>query len=145
MTHVVNKVTRCLARYSPRTTTTNQPASRAPNEPAWPIRAKESIFLVKNGRFWAKRPNYFVREQKFWHTHIRKPVRHLVRIVFLVGLGTKWIRKANIWPKITQNAYFFGILISGNLLDTCFVLRILAGEAPMGRSERKSAKYTQKF
>ena len=57
---------RCLARYSRSTTTTNQPASRAPNEPAWPICAKESIFLGKNGRFWAKCPNYFVREQKWW-------------------------------------------------------------------------------
>ena len=41
--------------------------------------------------FWAKHPNYFVREQKFWFTHIRKPLRHLVPIVLLVGHGTKWI------------------------------------------------------
>ena len=105
-------------------------------------------YLAQNDQksiFWGKYPNYFGREQKFWYPHIRKPVRHLVRIVFLVGLGTKWIRKANIWPKITQNTYFFGIRISGNLLDTCFVLRILASEASMGRSERKSAIYTQKF
>ena len=31
-----NKVNRCLARYSPRATTTNQPINRAPNEPARP-------------------------------------------------------------------------------------------------------------
>ena len=31
-----NKVNRCLARYSPRSTTTNQPTKRAPYEPAWP-------------------------------------------------------------------------------------------------------------
>ena len=30
----IDKVNRCLARYSPRTTTTNQPTNRAPNEPA---------------------------------------------------------------------------------------------------------------
>ena len=30
------KVNRCLARYSPRATTTNRPANRAPNKPAWP-------------------------------------------------------------------------------------------------------------
>ena len=30
------KVNRCLARYSPRATTTNQPTNRAPNEPAKP-------------------------------------------------------------------------------------------------------------
>ena len=30
------KVNRCLARYSPRTTTTNQPTNKAPNEQARP-------------------------------------------------------------------------------------------------------------
>ena len=30
------KVDRCLARYSPRATTTNRPTNRAPNEPARP-------------------------------------------------------------------------------------------------------------
>ena len=30
------KVNRCLARYSPRATTTNQPTNRALNKPAWP-------------------------------------------------------------------------------------------------------------
>ena len=29
-----DKVNRCLARYSPRATTTSQPINRAPNEPA---------------------------------------------------------------------------------------------------------------
>ena len=31
-----NKVNRCLARYSPRATTTNRPTNRALNKPAWP-------------------------------------------------------------------------------------------------------------
>ena len=31
-----NKVNRCLARYSPRATTTNLPTNRALNKPAWP-------------------------------------------------------------------------------------------------------------
>ena len=30
------KVNRCIARYSPRATTANQPTNRAPNEPARP-------------------------------------------------------------------------------------------------------------
>ena len=30
------KVNRCLARYSPRVTTTNRPTNRALNKPAWP-------------------------------------------------------------------------------------------------------------
>ena len=38
------KVDRCLARYSPRATTTNRPTNRAPNEPARP------------GQKWTKMP-----------------------------------------------------------------------------------------
>ena len=32
----IYKVNRCLARYSPRATTTNRPTYRATNKPAWP-------------------------------------------------------------------------------------------------------------
>ena len=39
------------------------------------------------GHFWANDPNYFVREQKFWYTHITKPLRQLVRIVSLDQIG----------------------------------------------------------
>ena len=31
-----DKVNRCLARYSPRATTSNRPTNRALNKPAWP-------------------------------------------------------------------------------------------------------------
>ena len=33
---IIYKVNRCLARYSPRATTTNRPTNRALNKPAWP-------------------------------------------------------------------------------------------------------------
>ena len=78
------------------------PTNRAPNEPASPICAKKSIFLGKNGRFWAK---HFEWEQKFWYPYIRKPLRRLARLVLLVGHGTNGIRTANIWPKMTKNGY----------------------------------------
>ena len=47
-----HKVNRCLARYSPRATTTNHPTNRAPNEPArpgskWPISGQIWSFLGK--------------------------------------------------------------------------------------------------
>ena len=90
------KVNRYPARYSPRATTTNQPTNRAPNKLARLICAKESIFWDKNGRFWAKHPNNFVREEKFWYTHIRKPLRHLSHIHLLVRHETKWAKNANI-------------------------------------------------
>ena len=32
----IHKVSRCLARYSPRATTTNRPTNRTPKKPAWP-------------------------------------------------------------------------------------------------------------
>ena len=41
---VINKVNRCLARYSPRATTTNPPTNRAPKKPAWPKWTKNANF-----------------------------------------------------------------------------------------------------
>ena len=46
-----NKVNRCLARYSPRATTTSQPTNRAPNKQA----------MVRNANFG---PNWVVFGQK---------------------------------------------------------------------------------
>ena len=43
---------------------------------------EKAYFWGKNGHFWAKHPHYFGREQKFWYLYIRKPPRHLIRIVF---------------------------------------------------------------
>ena len=62
--------------------------------------------LGQKGCFWAKHPNYFGREQKFWCPYIKKPLSNLVRNIFLVGHCTKWTRKASIWPKMTTNSYF---------------------------------------
>ena len=45
-----NKVNRCLARYSPRATTTSQPINRAPNEPAMVRNAKFGPNLVVSGQ-----------------------------------------------------------------------------------------------
>ena len=51
-----NKVNRCLARYSPRATTTNRPTNRAPNKPAWsgPNWPKMPI-LGQIWSFWGKK------------------------------------------------------------------------------------------
>ena len=51
-----DKVNRCLARYSPCATTTNQPTNRAPNEPA--KNEQKCQFWAKFGRFRAKNPNF---------------------------------------------------------------------------------------
>ena len=58
-----HKVNRCLARYS----TTNQPTNRQGTKYAGKVHvcANKSMFWGKNGCFWAKHPNFFVREQKF--------------------------------------------------------------------------------
>ena len=46
----VNKVNRCLARYSPRATTTSKPINRALNEPAMVRNAKFGPNLVVSGQ-----------------------------------------------------------------------------------------------
>ena len=56
--HQHHKVTRCLARYIQRATTTNQATNRAPNEPArpgqkWtkmPILGKKSYFFLEKSK-----------------------------------------------------------------------------------------------
>ena len=50
-TNYLHKVNRCLARYSPRATTTNQPTNRAPIEPARTKCAQESIFFRETAAF----------------------------------------------------------------------------------------------
>ena len=86
-----NKVNRCLARYSPRATTTDQPTNRAPNEPARP------------GPKWTKTPilsQIFTREIKSFVTHIMEnPPRHLVHIVF----GRSLDKMCKKWQYLAQN------------------------------------------
>ena len=55
-----NKLNRCLARYSPRATTTNQPTNRAPNEPAMD---KMANFLAISEDFPVK---IFMWSKIFW-------------------------------------------------------------------------------
>ena len=45
------------------------PITRAPNEPARPICAQESIFWAKFCLILAKNPNFYGRKQKFWYPH----------------------------------------------------------------------------
>ena len=77
---LVYKVNRCLARYSPRAATTNQPTDRAPNEPARP--GKNANFepnLVVLGH----KILIFTGEIKSFVTHITdNPPRHFVHIGF---------------------------------------------------------------
>merc|ERR1711952_252194 len=92
-----NKVNRCLARYSPRATTTNM----APNEPAMDKNANFGPNLVVFGQ----KILFFTGENKSFVNHITEnPPRHLIHIVFLVGHWTKCAKNGNIWPKMTKNA-----------------------------------------
>ena len=138
----LNKVNRCLARYSPRATTTNQPTNRAPNEQArpgskwpkmsilgqiWSFSGKKSKFLLEKQKFWyphngnttwapcvhcffglawyemgqkciyptkyghfrAKKPNSYVRKQKFWYLRIKTNLAPFFCIVYWSGMGSK--------------------------------------------------------
>ena len=79
----INKVNRCLARYSPCATTTNRPTNRALNKPAWPgPNCQKCQFWAKFSRFGQK-ILFFTGEIKSFVTHITEnPPRHLVHKVF---------------------------------------------------------------
>ena len=81
-TRFKHKVNRCLARYSPLATTTNQMSwqGQAQNE-------QKCHFRAKFGLFWAKNPNFYWRNQKFCHPHTENPPRHLVHIGFWSDIG----------------------------------------------------------
>ena len=69
-----NKVNRCLARYSPRATTTNRPTNRAPKKPAWPGPNWPKIPIL--GQIWSflgKKSFFYWRNQKFCYPHNGKP------------------------------------------------------------------------
>ena len=72
------KVDRCLARYSPRATTTNQPTNRAPNEPL-----RKHIFGQKwpfLGQKWAPT----VRPWWYWI------ILHVITLCNVILHGTVW-------------------------------------------------------
>ena len=65
---IYSKVNRCLARYSPRATTTNQMSQQGLAQ-----KEQKCHFRAKLGLFWAKNPNFYWRNQKFCYPHNRKP------------------------------------------------------------------------
>ena len=90
----ISKVNRCLAIYSLRHNH-QPPTNRAPNEPAMDKNAKF-------GGFWAKNPNHYWRNQKFWDPHKGKPTQAPCSHWFLVRHWTKCAKNANIWPKMIK-------------------------------------------
>ena len=63
-------------------------------------------FWAKFGRFWAKNPFFYWRNQKFCYPHNGKPTQAPCSHWFLVGHWTKCAKNGNIWPKMTKNADF---------------------------------------
>merc|ERR1712240_696887 len=63
-------------------------------------------FWAKFGRFWAKNPFFYWRNQKFCYPHDGKPTQAPCSHCFLVGHWTKCAKNGNIWPKMTKNADF---------------------------------------
>ena len=140
LSHIKSKVDRCLARYSPRTTTTNQPTNRAPNEPARSVCAQESMFWGKKGCFWAKHPNYlegskssgthlsenhqgtsFAFFGRAWH-RMKKKGQYLAQngqqCTFVVKFVRFWAQILIFW----RGGKSFGTHISENQLGTSFPL-----------------------
>ena len=99
--HFSNKVNRCLARYSPRATTTNRPTNRAPKKPAWPgPNWPKMPILGQIWSFWGKKSFFFTWEIKSFVTHITEnSPRHLVHIVF----GRSLDKMCKKWQYLAQN------------------------------------------
>ena len=71
---LANKVNRCLARYSPRATTTNRPANRAPKKPAWPSPYQPKMPIL--GQIWSflgKKSFFLLEKSKVLLPKITKP------------------------------------------------------------------------
>ena len=83
---------------------TNQPINRAPNEPARPTFVQKCLFGVKNGQ-----------GAKFLLSTYQKTTYAPCSHCFLVGFGNKWVRKANQWPKITENSKFGPFLAQNSI------------------------------
>ena len=91
---ICHKVNRCLARYSPRATTTNQMSQQG-----LVLNEQKFHFWATFGLLWAKNPNFYWRNQKFCHPHTENPPRHLVHNGFLSGIGQN-VKK---WQYLAQN------------------------------------------
>ena len=124
----------------------------------WPKKSRfgqKCKFLTKLGRFMAKNPIIFGRKQKFWYTLNGKntwvPYLHCFFSQATDQMGKKcWNLAKNasfghnlaiFWPNahlFEEGSKIFATLITGNQWDTCFVLKTLTVEAPIGRWGRKS-------
>ena len=78
----INKVNRCLARYSPHATTTNRPTNRAPKKPAWPGPYQPKMPIL--GHIWS---------------FLDKAAGLTITIVIWIGLSNTQLVKLN------QNLY----------------------------------------
>ena len=70
---------------------------------SWPKNANIWPKMTINACFGpnlAENPNFCGGSKSFGTLITEKPLRHLVRIVFLVSYGTKQAKNANIWPKM---------------------------------------------
>ena len=87
----------CLARYSPRATTTNQPTNRARNEPARP--GKNANFR-QNLDVFGQKILIFTGEIKSFVPNITEtPPRHLFRIGFWSDMGRNGQKMPMFDPK----------------------------------------------
>ena len=113
----------------------HQTTNRAPNEPARPIFAQESIFL---GKIW---PLFYERKQKFWYPHNGQTTSATFPIVFWSAMGSNgpkmpmfgqncqicilWTKFGCFWAKnliLTGVSKSFGTLITENHLGILFPL-----------------------
>ena len=79
----------CLASYSPRTTTTNQPINRAPmSRQGLTKNEQECQFLAKFGHFWAKKSLFLLEKSKVLLPTLRKTYLGTLFALFLDALAS---------------------------------------------------------
>ena len=101
MSGKIYKVNRCLARYSPRATTTNRPANRAPNKPAWPGPYQPKMPVL--GQIWSflGKKSFFLLEKSkvllptYWITHLC--------ILFTLFFNQELDKMCKKWQYLAQN------------------------------------------
>ena len=93
--------------------------------------SRQVLYVPKKanfGHFWAKNPNFYGRKQKFGTLITEQPPKHLICIVFGLGMGPDGLKMPlfrRFWAKnrnFTGVSKSFGTFMTENHLGTLFAL-----------------------
>ena len=114
----------------------------------WASNGQKCQIWAKFGGFWAKNPNYYWRNQKFWDPHKGKPTQAPCSHWFLVRHWTKCAKMANLVIFGQKILFFTGEIksfvthISENPPRHLVHIVFWSG---IGQNVQKMAKFGQKW